>query len=765
MKKLTDNIYYDKVLGEGGNAFVYDAEYKKQKGFAAKILKKEVQEKNKDRFSIEICQVRKIQQSVAGIVPILEYCFSAEECWYLMPRATPILDYIGLQKKSKPLELNCVKIKVTAILELAKVLSELHKKDIHHRDIKPSNLYFYKEKFCFADFGLVDCPDKQDLTSSNDRVGPQGFLPPEMCSNTKGVDFKKVDVYELAKTLWVVLTEKKEVFQGRYDEEDTSIGISYQFKKLHHLVELEELLLKSTQINPSLRPSIDEFVELLEKWFLTIDDLEKRNISQWNSIVTKLFPKAFPETSSFEKTDEIIYILNMISRLPGINHMFFPDGGGLDLTHAKKSAEINCIELNCGGAARILKPKRLLIENIKDDPHWSYIRLEVDDLDPHSSPRDFEESDHKKICEKLTEITPGEYGDWILGNYRKYSDGTPLPEGSRIVNRYLSRCSFVIFLKNSRYNKTPATYDARHNKFSTDEFRALVKLMRLFAGISPEIYSKYFNKKIKSFKYFLKDNFSKNVEEQEKNPLAHRKSAEFSAYISSNLETFDFSEICSKFNKELDMPSYFHLRLEKSCIDLLDSNDAFEKKYLAKEGKIKTIMGPCFDKNSPPDALLFSTHDASLSAAIEIKNLIQKQCEESGHAWFEGSEDEICLKSYMNRNIDIKPTHLFTREEINATLRNGDDSENNVLVVDHYGHSHLKNPYAHPNQYPVKHETYCAYNNYVGSFSNLNHAEDVYLNSLFSWLKYLKTKESQYCDLHGHSHDEKKLIEEINKFY
>ena len=51
------------------------------------------------------------------------------------------------------------------IIELANVMDVLHKKGIVHRDIKPSNIYFYKGIYCFGDFGLVDYPEKIEITS------------------------------------------------------------------------------------------------------------------------------------------------------------------------------------------------------------------------------------------------------------------------------------------------------------------------------------------------------------------------------------------------------------------------------------------------------------------------------------------------------------------------------------------------------------------------------------------------------------------------
>ena len=56
-----------------------------------------------------------------------------------MPIAIPLEDRL---KEVKSLE-----DKVNCVLELARTLEALHKKDIVHRDIKPKNIYFYNGKY------------------------------------------------------------------------------------------------------------------------------------------------------------------------------------------------------------------------------------------------------------------------------------------------------------------------------------------------------------------------------------------------------------------------------------------------------------------------------------------------------------------------------------------------------------------------------------------------------------------------------------------
>lgn len=248
----------------GGNANVFVAENARGEEVAIKILREESgngkkavkrNRKKRIRFKIETEMVVGIQDEIKGVIPIFSYGLPDEKTkkyWYAMPIAIPLEDKL---KEVKSLE-----DKVNCVLELARTLEALHKKDIVHRDIKPKNIYFYNGKYCLGDFGLVDYPEKRDLTSLQEAVGPKATMAPEMRYNAKNADGKKADVYSLAKTLWIVLTGVDHGFEGRYEEDDAIIGLrnDKRYKK-EHLVELEELLKQATEYDPSLRPSMESY--------------------------------------------------------------------------------------------------------------------------------------------------------------------------------------------------------------------------------------------------------------------------------------------------------------------------------------------------------------------------------------------------------------------------------------------------------------------------------------------------------------------------
>lgn len=162
-------------LGQGGNAFVYRATNKESE-FVLKQLKSDHSwsfKEKKQRFIDETQSVLKVQNHIRGVLPIIDCALpdARGNYWYTMPVATPIL------KKNPELSLD---EKTQAVIELADTMVLLHARGIVHRDIKPRNLYFYEGHYCLGDFGLVDYPDKSNVTRSHETVGPKFSIAPEM---------------------------------------------------------------------------------------------------------------------------------------------------------------------------------------------------------------------------------------------------------------------------------------------------------------------------------------------------------------------------------------------------------------------------------------------------------------------------------------------------------------------------------------------------------------------------------------------------------
>ena len=731
----------------GGNANVFVAENVRGEAVAIKILREESgngkrtekrNRKKRIRFKIETEMVVGIQDEIEGVIPIFSYGLPdkrTKKYWYAMPIAIPLEDRL---KEVKSLE-----DKVNCVLELARTLEALHKKDIVHRDIKPKNIYFYNGKYCLGDFGLVDYPEKRDLTSFQEAVGPKATMAPEMRYNAKNADGKKADVYSLAKTLWIVLTGVAHGFEGRYEEDDAIIGLrnDKRYKK-EHLVELEVLLKQATEYDPSLRPSMEIFVTTLEKWLEIVSNFQKSNYSEWKYLQNRLFLKTVPSHTEWRDIDCIIQILNDIGSMPGLNHMFLPTGGGQDIETAKCANEESCICLVAGGCNYIFKPNKLELENYgKNDYRWSYFRLQLEPIEPIS------DAIYEECRESLVEDFPGHYIVSDLANYGRYNDGTEFPKGYRQVDRFLNG-SFVIFSKQSVYNHISGTYDARHNKMSSIEFRHYIGTMR-------QSYST-----IKNFTKFLsiyqKNPFSTKDEKEEVE--IHRRieeSCKFDKFIEENWDKWCLKEICDKNNNKNDG------KLEFAIMFHINGGTFGARKYVAENGYIceENVIPYPVRKDGK---YIFTDFNGAVKAIVEMKDYIKKLCNESAIIW---QEMGIYFTIKLFR---IKPpSHVFTEKEIKEVLRSGNDFRNNRLVIDEEGYAQLIDSDLHYEhyRYPVSQESYNARNNYVGQYANLDDVSEIYQAMLDGWLHHLRTGQRYDVDYYEQCEDTEKMLAELKQYY
>jgi serine/threonine-protein kinase len=459
--QFTKNEIYGKwslkhQLPGGGNGSLWTTFDSDGNEFVIKLLKKDNQTA-KSRFLDEI-KVIKENQDISGVMPMIDDCASddeAEVLWYVMRKGVLIQKHLT---KASSIDI------VQAIAELGDVLTALHERGVSHRDIKPQNLFYLDGHFVIGDFGLVDYPEKEDnVTLEGEPLGPRWTIAPEMRRNPESADGLKADVYSLAKSFWILLSGVEKGFEGQYNPSG-SIGIKH-YQPNMYLSVLEDLLIVATENDPDLRPSMIEFTSGLKNWLEIVADFEAKNTLDWVLIQQKLFPTVLPKRVIWEDPDSIISILNIVGGIDNLNHMFFPDSGGMDLEGAIRSNEVGCIELDCG-IKYIIKPKRLLFESFSSDPEWNYFRLELDTLKPKYG-------NSEDGSEQLTEISPGVYKDqYYSENY--FSEYGKIPRDFRTIVRYFHG-DFVIFRKTSSYNYTSETYDGRHCKVNADQFRSYIQ--------------------------------------------------------------------------------------------------------------------------------------------------------------------------------------------------------------------------------------------------------------------------------------------------
>ncbi|WP_131801046.1 protein kinase domain-containing protein [Bacillus tropicus] len=438
-----------KYINQGGNGEVWIAKNKHSHEQRAIKLLKKVNHKTLTRFKAEIKTIKE-NHTLNGILPIYDFYLNenqGEVSWYVMPIASNIDEQLKKMDSNQKIDL---------IINIGDVLIKLHKKGIVHRDIKPGNILFYADEYYLADFGLVDYPDKEDVTMKFESVGPKWTMAPEMRRSPQTADGKKADVYSLAKTMWIILTGEKLGFDGQYSR----LGKNSLNKFDLHLFSdpLDKLLYDCTNDEVELRPTMQEFVDRLNEWKIHEKDFQKRNPYEWRMIQEELFPTAIPSRVVWENVDDIVSVLNIIGSIPHLNHMFYPSGGGMDLLKVELAAEADCIALYTG-LIDIVKPKRLLFESIGKDFQWNYFRLEISSLAPIIETNNFG-------FEELLETEKG----YEYERYLEYSSG-------RSVTRFFKESAIVIFQKTSIYNKISGTYDGRHSKMNTDEFKSYIEML------------------------------------------------------------------------------------------------------------------------------------------------------------------------------------------------------------------------------------------------------------------------------------------------
>jgi len=454
----------EELIGSGGNGVVWRVSRAGQEDRALKLLRNHSQAA-RDRIAAEI-EALKLAEDVEGVIPLLQHDLprgpTNGPCWFVMPLALPA---VGTFDKRAPEKV------VADFVPLAETLARLHERDIHHRDIKPANLLWLGGRLCFSDFGLVKYPRRKEITPARSDVGAKFTMAPEMRREASKANGGPADVYSFAKTLWIALTNQAWGFDGQYSA-DGALGLNLYHRRTF-VAPLDRLLSECTDNDPGERPTMAQVVTRLADWIELDADYHRRNLSEWVDVQGRLFPLAFPSRATWFDPDDIIKVLRQASKTDGLNHMFFPDGGGLTIRAIDHSIENGAIRLDCD-LKYVVKPLKLTFESFGPGSPWNYFRLEAQPVSPTGTEGAYlPDSGYK---ETVCEIRLGEYVSLDAWEYDEHQ-GEPLPEGAGVISRIL-KGSFVIFSTRSPYNLDPATYDARHEKLQEEHFRQYIQAQK-----------------------------------------------------------------------------------------------------------------------------------------------------------------------------------------------------------------------------------------------------------------------------------------------
>ena len=459
--------YIDKeIIGRGGNGVVWSVKNSKGELFAKKTIKHYRKTIPYKRFCDEI-EVIKSNPHI-GVINIVDYYIpkttSKKTPYYIMPIGIPLKECLQNFQIEKVWNY---------IVRIIDTLEFLHNKDITHRDIKIENILVINDYPTISDFGLANFPKQKRISRLNEKIGPTFTIAPEMRRISSVAEYKKADVYSLAKTIWVILTKKWTSFDGQYNthssislknyvdlkiNESTNFGEPYYFS----LVVLDKLLSDATHNDPDKRPTIQEFKERFKFWLESNDNYRLRNRIEWEDAIRKIYPISVPINSKWENIEEIKDILEIIfTNYDNLNHTFFPYSGGLDLI------DICVIKINSKKYLMInneyfLEPDCLYFESMNDFS-WSYFRLEVKTNTPF-----FGKNIHRN--EEMI------YIDDSMNIYENKV------KNSKSIN-FILQSSFLIVQKTANINSLTGKLDhymGIHNKMTNDEYKILLQKIKNF---------------------------------------------------------------------------------------------------------------------------------------------------------------------------------------------------------------------------------------------------------------------------------------------
>jgi serine/threonine protein kinase len=252
-----------KPLGKGGNGIVWEAEDLKRNKVAIKFLQSHhfggLREK---RFRSEIDFLRN-EGTRSGILPLIDSHLPVssseiDRLWFATPLATPFTDL----NLSGPANLP----KLVQLIEIvSQNLAMLHDEAKWHRDLKPENLFMLNGSPLVGDFGLVDFPDKDAITTKTEILGPLFYVAPEMMQNAESIPAGPADVYSLAKTLWVLASGQHYPLQGEQRVDSPALRLStYCRHEYAHILDI--LMERSTSFEPASRPTMKQFSKELSEW-------------------------------------------------------------------------------------------------------------------------------------------------------------------------------------------------------------------------------------------------------------------------------------------------------------------------------------------------------------------------------------------------------------------------------------------------------------------------------------------------------------------
>ena len=323
------NLADAKEIGSGGNGKVVlvkdsHSPEKVVKYFSVDSkLSKELKDRRYKRFCREIKVQEYLGKSIKGILPVYDYCCPKEfmeKCpaWFMMPKANKF--NVTMQKS--------IIQKLEDMLQLGRIINEIHTQHMAHRDIKPENILIMNNQIYLSDYGMVWLDGEEPLTHMDERLGPVKIMPPELDiqEDVRDCDYTKSDVYLFAKVLWMYLKQDKYGFKCPYVRSSQQIYLLNDDFKVVTLEPLHMLLQEATKDNWEDRPDILTCMDYIHhqimilKETISADLLERYQI---NEKICYFEVNVSPSYKVYDEDEKIILFLNEM--IPSIK-IDFNDG-------------------------------------------------------------------------------------------------------------------------------------------------------------------------------------------------------------------------------------------------------------------------------------------------------------------------------------------------------------------------------------------------------------------------------------------------------
>lgn len=370
-RKIDEKYLIVSLLGGGGGGLVYEVEsIKDKKRFAMKIFSNKYPRAKKKqrfkRFKNEVEILKTINKLSIPSTLLIDYNLSGGIKYFVMEKGITCEKYCYDSNFSY---INRMKI----ILDVAKNLKLMHDNGIYHRDIKPSNIVNINSKHILIDFGTAKCEKLSNITQGFEKIGSLCTIPKELLQkydedlNGK-IDFQFSDVFSLAKTLWIILTNQKDGFPGQYFSE-TSNSLKKRKIGFKTYLLIDELLYKSTEDFWHNRINLSDFITKLER-IISIEEFPEKNNLLINtySIRESIKEAVIDNDFSIYTIEDIGVMIKFVnnSNLDGIN---IECNGttikNIDLKYVV--AENNFLVIKHNKLKLYICPSMLQIKNSKDD--------------------------------------------------------------------------------------------------------------------------------------------------------------------------------------------------------------------------------------------------------------------------------------------------------------------------------------------------------------------------------------------------------------